>query len=75
MGNTRIAVIDNKNRRLYIEDVPNDILESYEDVGDYVKDSYYFEGTWSWFFIDDIVYIDSVGNNMDVELLDQRIEP
>ena len=73
--NVRIAVFDNKNRRLYIEDVPKDILDAYEDVGDYVQDSYYFEGGWSWNYVDDIVYIDSVGNNMDVELLDQRIEP
>ena len=73
--NVRIAVFDHENRRLYIEDVPKDILESYEDVTGYVQDSYYFEGEWSWHYVDEIVYIDSVGNSMDVEIKDARIYP
>ena len=63
----RIVVIDLADRDVFIEDIPDDILESYEDVTDYIQDNYVLEGKWTWGFADSITYIGEDGDTMDVE--------
>ena len=58
-GYTRVAIIDHAEHRLYVEDIPDTILESkYNGEEDeYIKDNYTFEGEWSWDYIVDTEYI------------------
>lgn len=68
----RIVVIDLADRNVFIEDIPDDILETYQDVTDYIQDNYALEGKWTWGFADSITYIDESGYTMDVEPKDWK---
>ena len=56
----RLAIIDHKEHRLYIEDVTDEELAKYNgDEQEYIEDNYNFLcGEYSWDYIVDSVYID-----------------
>ena len=65
---TRIVIIDHETHHAFIEDIPNDILESYKgDIEAYIKDNYTLNISVSWDTINSISYIGENGDTMDVE--------
>jgi len=54
----RIAIIDHEYHKLYVEDIPDEILDApeWDDEEAYIKDNYTFEGKWSWDYIVDTEY-------------------
>ena len=49
----RVAIIDHANHNLFIEDIDENVLEEKYNGEEeaYIKDTYDFEGEWSWDYI------------------------
>lgn len=66
---TRLAIIDHAEHTLFIEDVTDEQLEKYNGSEEaYIKDTYTFEGDWSWDYVTDIEYIPEDDDKMSMEL-------
>lgn len=66
---TRIAILDHSTHTLYIEDIADEELEKFGGEEEaYIKDTYTFEGEFSWDFITGIEYIpEGFDNPVDIE--------
>lgn len=74
MGNLkeRLAIIDHETHTLWVEDVPEEILEGKYNGEEeaYIRDNYSFatdEGAWSWEWITDSYF---VPDNCDGDCMD-----
>lgn len=65
---TRICIIDHAEHGIFIEDIPNDILESQYggDEQKYIDDNYNLSNDYSWDYIVDAQYIGASGNPYDL---------
>jgi hypothetical protein len=66
----RIAIIDHATHQLYVEDIPETILEECYDGQEeaYIKDNYTFEGDYSWDWITDAEYIPALPDADPIEI-------
>jgi hypothetical protein len=60
----RIVIIDHACHQVFIEDIPEDILNgNYGGEEEaYIKDNYTFDGEWSWDYVTYITYVTEDGD-------------
>lgn len=55
---TRLAIIDHNSHTLFVEDVPDEVLEKYHGEEEaYIEDNYALSDNYSWDYIVDAQYI------------------
>lgn len=65
---TKIAIIDHDTHSLYIEDIPDDILEKYNGSEQaYIDDNYDVEN-YSWDYIVDALYYNNEGDYEEIKM-------